>query len=70
MYHCCITGNRGKATSFFDAAHDSGLASPLGVILKQAGQEVPSWLGSVGSGGGGADQFGGRDVRGVRYGEY
>ncbi|CAH1115663.1 unnamed protein product [Psylliodes chrysocephalus] len=62
-------GNRGKATSFFDAAHDSGLASPLGVILKQAGQEVPSWLGSVGSGGGGADQFGGRDVRGGDFGK-
>lgn len=62
-------GNRGKATSFFDSHHDTGLASSLAVILKQAGQEVPSWLGSAGSGRGADRSFGGRDVRGGDFGK-
>ncbi|CAG9859411.1 unnamed protein product [Phyllotreta striolata] len=61
-------GNRGKATSFFDSSHDTGLASQLAVILKQAGQEVPDWLGSAGFNSGASDNFGGRDIRGGDFG--
>ncbi|KAJ8973121.1 hypothetical protein NQ317_011049 [Molorchus minor] len=64
-------GNRGKATSFFDSAHDSALAGNLGRILKQAGQEVPDWLSEGGFSRGGADNdgFGGRDIRGDDFGK-
>lgn len=34
-------GNRGKATTFYDAAKDSGLVPQFIEILKGAGQEVP-----------------------------
>ncbi|CAH1135154.1 unnamed protein product [Ceutorhynchus assimilis] len=64
-------GNRGKATSFYDASQDRPLAGELANILKQAGQNVPNFL--SGSGGGYADDgddgnFGGRDIRGEDYG--
>lgn len=61
-------GNRGKATSFFDATQDSAIAGDLARILKQANQPVPEWLGR----GGGTymgDSFGGVDVRGVSASE-
>ncbi|CAH1163579.1 unnamed protein product [Phaedon cochleariae] len=61
-------GNRGKATSFFDSAHDSNLAPEISKILKQAGQEVPEWLSSGGFSAGGSDSFGGRDIRGGDFG--
>merc|ERR1712241_583255 len=57
-------GNTGKATTFFDPGHDSGVAGDLTKILSDAGQEVPDFLGSdmsgFGDGGGG---FGGSDIR-------
>ncbi|VVC45050.1 Hypothetical protein CINCED_3A015790 [Cinara cedri] len=37
-------GNAGKAISFFDPDSDSSLASELIRILRQADQEVPTWL--------------------------
>ncbi|XP_022228621.2 ATP-dependent RNA helicase vasa [Drosophila obscura] len=59
-------GNNGRATSFFDVEHDSGLATDLVKILEGSDQEVPDFLRALGSGygGGGASQFGGYDVRG------
>nr|CAD7412120.1 unnamed protein product [Timema poppensis] len=59
-------GNRGKATSFYNQEQDSPLARDLVKILKQAGQEIPDFLESDSSGGGGGQYtrgFGGRDVR-------
>ncbi|XP_055386745.1 ATP-dependent RNA helicase vasa isoform X2 [Condylostylus longicornis] len=58
-------GNKGKATSFFDADHDAALAPDLVKILEQANQEVPDFLKSVGGGGGSyrSNNFGGKDVR-------
>jgi len=61
-------GNRGKATSFYDSSHDSGLVSDLVKILKQAGQEVPSFLSSGNYGASdnsnnNFSKFGGRDIR-------
>lgn len=62
-------GNRGKATSFFDPAADSGLAGDLTKILKQAGQDVPDWLASGEfSASSQRESFGGRDIRGGDYG--
>lgn len=65
MNYSFSTGNRGKATSFFDPSHDSSMAGNLAKILKQAGQEVPEWLSSGNFASGEADSFGGRDIRGV-----
>nr|XP_023027021.1 ATP-dependent RNA helicase vasa-like [Leptinotarsa decemlineata] len=63
-------GNRGKATSFFDSAHDTNIAGDLGKILKQAGQDVPDWLANgCFSSGGNNDSFGGRDIRGNDFGK-
>lgn len=61
-------GNRGKATSLYDSENDSHLAAELVKILKQANQEVPSFLEQDSSGGGGSypsrpSNFGGRDIR-------
>lgn len=60
-----ITGNRGKATSFFDSSVDGALAGDLTRILKQANQPVPDWLRSSGGSYMGGAGFGGVDVRGV-----
>jgi len=60
-------GHQGKAISFFDAANDSQMAGPLVQILKGAKQNVPDWLESVGSCGGGyggGANYGGVDNRG------
>lgn len=56
-------GNRGKATSFYDAenTNDSAVASDLARILKDANQPVPEFLGEAGQDGG--DNFGGQDIR-------
>ncbi|XP_018341944.1 PREDICTED: ATP-dependent RNA helicase vasa isoform X2 [Trachymyrmex septentrionalis] len=70
-------GNRGKATSFFDSSTDMPLTDDLMKILKQAGQPVPDWLESGGSGGsrtfmpGKGRRFGGEDIRGNKnaYGD-
>ncbi|KAL0278720.1 UNVERIFIED_CONTAM: hypothetical protein PYX00_000457 [Menopon gallinae] len=59
-------GNRGLATSFFDAEADSALAPELVRILAQAQQEVPDFLQQYcrnGSWTGSASKFGGRDIR-------
>jgi len=37
-------GNTGRATSFYDASNDSAIAGDLAKLLKDAGQEVPSFL--------------------------
>lgn len=64
-------GNRGRATSFFDADEDRAIAAELVKILQQADHEVPDFLlkcseqsavvaaASFGS----QNRFGGRDVR-------
>jgi probable ATP-dependent RNA helicase DDX4 len=55
-------GNRGKATSFYDPENDSGIASDLARILKEANQPIPEFLGEAGTSYGG-DGFGGQDIR-------
>lgn len=61
-------GNRGKATSFFDPDCDRALAGDLAKILKQAGQEVPTWLASGDFSYAQNDTFGGTDIRGGDFG--
>lgn len=57
-------GNRGKATSFYDPEKDSNLAGDLVKILKDSEQPVPDFLDGMSAGGfGGADDFGGHDIR-------
>lgn len=56
-------GNRGKSTSFYDPETDSGLADDLAKILQDANQPVPEFLGDAGLSSGGADTFGGKDIR-------
>jgi len=62
-------GNIGRATSFFDSESDfdQQIAADLVKILSDAQQEVPEFLESAGSGGGGAfggdGGFGGSDIR-------
>uniref|UniRef100_A0A0A1X226 RNA helicase n=1 Tax=Zeugodacus cucurbitae TaxID=28588 RepID=A0A0A1X226_ZEUCU len=61
-------GNNGRASSFFDPEQDSAIASDLVKILEGASQEVPQFLRSCSSRGGGGfsnsqSRFGGRDVR-------
>lgn len=56
-------GNRGKSTSFYDPETDSGLADDLARILLDANQPVPEFLGDAGLLSGGADAFGGKDIR-------
>lgn len=58
-------GNKGRATSFYDPESDMTIASDLVKILTQAGQEVPVFLQGVsgGSSFGGANKFGGQDIR-------
>nr|QFQ59538.1 vasa [Clogmia albipunctata] len=61
-------GNKGKASSFYDASVDSGIADDLARILKESNQEIPDFLSGHGAGGGGYDSnFGGRDVRKDEY---
>ncbi|CAG9836740.1 unnamed protein product [Diabrotica balteata] len=64
-------GNKGKATSFFDSSSDSALAPALAIILKQAGQEVPSWFGEISSHSSYQNDraFGGTDIRGGEFGK-
>uniref|UniRef100_A0A2S2NVA8 RNA helicase n=1 Tax=Schizaphis graminum TaxID=13262 RepID=A0A2S2NVA8_SCHGA len=45
-------GNSGRAVSFYDSSSDNNLSSELVRILKQAEQEVPSFLDGGGSYGG------------------
>merc|ERR1719495_3040377 len=56
-------GNLGKATSFYDAEADSGLADGLMKLLADAGQTVPDFLtgGGDGDAGASADAGGGDD---------
>lgn len=56
-------GNRGKATSFYDEKFDNQILGPLKTILKQAGQNVPDWLGKVSEGMYESSAFGGTDFR-------
>lgn len=56
-------GNRGKASSFYDPEKDNTLANELVTILTQAKQEVPEFLSSFNALSGGANQFGGKDIR-------
>ncbi|XP_050425962.1 ATP-dependent RNA helicase vasa-like isoform X2 [Adelges cooleyi] len=58
-------GNSGRAVSFYDGSSDSGLSSELVRILKQAEQEVPSFL-SGGSYGGGNDYDGQSSFNDIR----
>lgn len=55
-------GNKGKATSLYDAESDSALVPDLLRILKQSGQEVPPFLTGVASSGAMAD-YGAVDIR-------
>jgi len=56
-------GNLGKATSFYDAEEDSGIAGPLVKILADCGQTVPEWLAEAGANApeGGKKERGGGD---------
>ncbi|KAF7274096.1 hypothetical protein GWI33_013214 [Rhynchophorus ferrugineus] len=63
-------GNRGKATSFYDASKDQNLAGSLATVLRQAGQPVPDFLDVAASGDvAESSMFGGRDVRGDQFGK-
>ncbi|XP_014239350.1 ATP-dependent RNA helicase vasa-like [Cimex lectularius] len=62
-------GNRGKATSFYDASFDFPIAKDLIKILQQCGQEVPCFLSDSAPTSGGffrgreCQAYGGKDAR-------
>lgn len=56
-------GNKGKATSLYDAENDQALVPDLLRILKQSGQEVPPFLTGQASSYGDANDYGAVDIR-------
>lgn len=62
-------GNKGKATSFYDADIDGRIKDDLIKILSQANQPIPDWLENAGAGQSfaPASSFGGQDIRSVSF---